>query len=408
MRMIFKVSYYIRSNYKNKEGKSPIMVRIYLNSEMCVVGSSGLSVNRSKWNAKFSRMKGRNSEALSLNLQLDNITTSLHEIFKQHENDEDISLDKIKNDFLGNVEKTDTFLELFCKYNADLKLLIGKTKSKATYQKYEITRKRFTEFLKHKYHRDDIRAGELNHITLHDFEIYLKTVTDCATNTTARFMSRLKTIVLFAQRSGMMTHNPFQNYKITVKRVDRGYLTEEELIRILEKEFTIKRLEQVRDVFIFSCFTGLAYIDVKNLNHENIRKSFDGEVWIMTKRQKTDVQSNVLLLDIPRRILQKYNGKLPNGKILPVLSNQKTNAYLKEIGDLCSINKEITFHLARHTFATTVTLAKGVPIETVSKMLGHTNIQTTQIYARITNSKISKDMGALVDKLGDMNKAVHI
>jgi site-specific recombinase XerD len=221
-------------------------------------------------------------------------------------------------------------------------------------------------------------------------------------------MSRLKTIVLFAQRSGMMTHNPFQNYKITVKRVDRGYLTEEELIRILEKEFTIKRLEQVRDVFIFSCFTGLAYIDVKNLNHENIRKSFDGEVWIMTKRQKTDVQSNVLLLDIPRRILQKYNGKLPNGKILPVLSNQKTNAYLKEIGDLCSINKEITFHLARHTFATTVTLAKGVPIETVSKMLGHTNIQTTQIYARITNSKISKDMGALVDKLGDMNKAVHI
>ncbi len=144
------------------------------------------------------------------------------------------------------------------------------------------------------------------------------------------------------------------------------------------------------------------------MNHENIRKSFDGEVWIMTKRQKTDVQSNVLLLDIPRRILQKYNGKLPNGKILPVLSNQKTNAYLKEIADLCSINKEITFHLARHTFATTVTLAKGVPIETVSKMLGHTNIQTTQIYARITNSKISKDMGALVDKLGDMNKAVHI
>ena len=384
------------------------MVRINLNGEMCVVGSSGLSVNRSKWNAKFSRMKGRNHEALSLNLQLDNITASLHEIFKQHENDEDISVTKIKSIYLGDGEKTDTFLELFNKYNIDLKSLVGKTKSHATYQKYEVTRKRFSNFLKHKYNREDIKLRELNHIMLHDFEIYLKTFAACSSNTTANFLSLLKTIVLFAQRSGMMTHNPFENYKITVKKVDRGYLTEEELTRILEKEFTIKRLEQVRDVFIFSCFTGLAYIDVKNLTHENIRKSFDGEIWIMTKRQKTDVQSNVLLLDIPKRILQKYNGKLPNGKILPVLSNQKTNAYLKEIADLCSINKEITFHLARHTFATTVTLAKGVPIETVSKMLGHTNIQTTQIYARITNSKISKDMGDLVDKLDDMNRAVHI
>ena len=375
---------------------------------MCVIGSSGLSVNRSKWDPKFSRMKGRTNDALSFNLQLDNITASLHQIFQQHEKDEDISLAIIKNIYLGNVEKTDTFLQLFNKYNNDLKLLIGKTKSKATYQKYEVTRKRFTNFLKYKYHRDDIKMGELNHIMLHDFEIYLKTVAACSANTTAKFLSLLKTIVLFAQRSGMMIHNPFENYKITVKKVDRGYLTEEELTRILEKEFAIKRLEQVRDVFIFSCFTGLAYIDVKNLTHENIRKSFDGEVWIMTKRQKTDVQSNVLLLDIPRRILLKYNGKLPNGKILPVLSNQKTNAYLKEIADLCSINKEITFHLARHTFATTVTLAKGVPIETVSKMLGHTNIQTTQIYARITNSKISKDMGDLVDKLDDMNRAVHI
>ncbi|MFA6887425.1 MAG: site-specific integrase [Bacteroidales bacterium] len=408
MRLIFKVSYYIRSNYKNKEGKSPIIIRIYLNGEMCVVGSSGLSVNTSKWNAKFSRMLGRTHDALSLNLQLDNISSSLNQIFKKHEDDDDISVEKIKNVYLGNFENTDTFLELFNKYNNDLKSLVGKTKSKATYQKYEVTRKRFTNFLKHKYHRNDIKVGELNHIMLHDFEIYLKTVAACSSNTTAKFLSLLKTIVLFAQRTGMMKHNPFENYKITVKKVDRGYLTEEELTRILEKKFTIKRLEQVRDVFIFSCFTGLAYIDVKNLTQENIRKSFDGEVWIMTKRQKTDVQSNVLLLDIPRRILQKYNGNLPNGKILPVLSNQKTNAYLKEIADLCSINKEITFHLARHTFATTVTLAKGVPIETVSKMLGHTNIQTTQIYARITNSKISKDMGALVDKLGDMNKAVHI
>jgi integrase len=170
----------------------------------------------------------------------------------------------------------------------------------------------------------------------------------------------------------------------------------------MQKEFTIKRLEQVRDIFIFACFTGLAYVDVRNLRETNVRISFDGNLWIMTKRQKTDVQSNIPLLDVPRQILEKYKGTLPNGMVLPVPSNQKMNAYLKEIGDLCGIGKNLTFHLARHTFATTTTLAKGVPIETVSKMLGHTNIKTTQIYARITDNKISHDMAVLAGKLKEM------
>jgi len=160
----------------------------------------------------------------------------------------------------------------------------------------------------------------------------------------------------------------------------------------------------VRDIFIFSCFTGLAYIDVYNLTEKNIRTSFDGRLWIMTKRQKTNVQSNILLLDVPKMVLNKYKGASPNDKLLPILSNQKMNAYLKEVGDLCEVDKELTFHLARHTFATTVTLAKGVPIETVSKMLGHTNIKTTQIYARITDSKISNDMQVLAGKLEGIEK----
>ena len=164
----------------------------------------------------------------------------------------------------------------------------------------------------------------------------------------------------------------------------------------------------VRDIFIFSCFTGLAYIDVYNLTEKNIRTSFDGRLWIMTKRQKTNVQSNILLLDVPKMVLNKYKGASPNDKLLPILSNQKMNAYLKEVGDLCEVDKELTFHLARHTFATTVTLAKGVPIETVSKMLGHTNIKTTQIYARITDSKISNDMQELAGKLEGIEKMFSI
>jgi site-specific recombinase XerD len=156
---------------------------------------------------------------------------------------------------------------------------------------------------------------------------------------------------------------------------------------IIGKKFALKRLELVRDIFVFSCYTGLAYIDVKNLRQKHIRTSFDGNLWVMTKRQKTDVQSNIPLLDVAKQILEKYKGTLPDEKVLPILSNQKMNAYLKEIGDLCGIEQNLTFHLARHTFGTTVTLAKGVPIETVSKMLGHTNIKTTQIYAGLPTAK---------------------
>ena len=217
-------------------------------------------------------------------------------------------------------------------------------------------------------------------------------------------MQFFKRIILIARNNGILVGDPFANYKIRLEKVDRGYLTEDEIKIILKKKMVSERLEQVRDVFIFSCFSGLAYVDVANLKEDNIRKSFDGNLWIITKRQKTNTDVNVPLLDIPKMILEKYKGKLPDGKVLPIISNQKLNAYLKEIADVCGIKKNLTFHLARHTFATTTTLAKGVPIETVSKMLGHTNIETTQIYARITNNKISNDMQGLDKKFVGIEK----
>ena len=189
--------------------------------------------------------------------------------------------------------------------------------------------------------------------------------------------------------------------------MNRGFLTDEEVLQIVNKELNVSRLELVRDVFIFSCFTGLAYIDVANLTPENI-VMLGGKEWIMTKRQKTSVETNVLLLDIPKRIVSKYSHQTyRDGKLFPILSNQKMNSYLKEIADICGIKKNLTFHLARHTFAT-LCLSKGVPMESVSKMLGHTNIRTTQIYARITNKKIEHDMEQFADKLGKFNTAMGI
>ena len=168
-------------------------------------------------------------------------------------------------------------------------------------------------------------------------------------------------------------------------------MTDEEILKIANKDLGIQRLELVRDLFVFSCFTGLAYIDVANLTPENI-VTLDDKQWIMTKRQKMSVATNVLLLDIPKNIIEKYSDKTyRDGKLFPMLTNQRTNSYLKEIADICGIKKDLTFHMARHTFAT-MSLSKGVSMESVSKMLGHTNIKTTQIYAHITNKKIEHDM----------------
>lgn len=396
MRMIFKVSYYVRSNYENKQGKSPLMIRIFLNGEMLNVGSSGIYIDKKLWNNSTNRVKGRGSESLNLNAQLDNISNSLQMIFKKHEFDEDLTLDKIKSIFLGKNKVKTTFVEFYDKYLEDIKAQVGAGKSIALYHKYSAARSHFVNFLHAKYGRKDLMPGELTHLIIHDFEIYLKTVVSLKSNSATKTLKFFKTVVIFAQKCGVMTHDPFLNHHFHLEPVDRGFLTDEEIQRIMQKDFEIPRLEMVRDVFIFSCFCGLAYIDVTHLTQENII-TLDNRPWIIINRQKTNVQSNIPLLEIPQMILDKYKGKTKDNRLLPVLSNQKINAYLKEIADLCGIKKRLSYHLARHTFATML-LSKGVPIESVSKMLGHTNIKTTQIYARITNKKIEQDMMQVADK----------
>ena len=396
MKMIFKVSYYVRSNYENKQGKSPLMIRIFLNGEMLNVGSSGICIDKKLWNSSTSRMKGRSSESLNLNAQLDNISSSLQTIFKKHEFDEDLTLDKIKSIFLGKNKVKTTFVEFYDKYLEDIKAQVGAGKSIALYHKYSAARKHFVNFLHTKYGRKDLMPGELTHLIIHDFEIYLRTVVALKPNSATKTLKFFKTVVIFAQKCGVMTHDPFLNHHFHLEHVDRGFLTDDEIRRIMERDFDIPRLEAVRDIFIFSCFCGLAYIDVAHLTRENI-VTLDNRKWIIINRQKTNVQSNIPLMEIPQMIITKYEGMTKDGRLLPVLSNQKINAYLKEIADLCGIKKRLSYHLARHTFAT-MSLSKGVPIESVSKMLGHTNIKTTQIYARITNKKIEQDMMQAADK----------
>ena len=348
MKMIFKVSYYVRSNYENKQGKSPLMIRIFLNGEMLNVGSSGICIDKKLWDSSTSRMKGRSSESLNLNAQLDNISSSLQTIFKKHEFDEDLTLDKIKSIFLGKNKVKTTFVEFYDKYLEDIKAQVGAGKSIALYHKYSAARKHFVNFLHTKYGRKDLMPGELTHLIIHDFEIYLRTVVALKPNSATKTLKFFKTVVIFAQKCGVMTHDPFLNHHFHLEHVDRGFLTDDEIRRIMERDFDILRPEAVRDIFIFSCFCGLAYIDVAHLTRENI-VTLDNRKWIIINRQKTNVQSNIPLMEIPQMIITKYEGKTKDGRLLPVLSNQKINAYLKEIADLCGIKKRLSYHLASHS-----------------------------------------------------------
>ncbi len=404
MKSTFKILFYLKRGAIRANGCALIMGRITVDG----VGtqfSTKLEVKPEEWDTKANRATGRSNANKQVNSLLEEIKASLHNIYHEMQRrDNYVTAEKVKNEFLGIAESHETLLALFAKHNADVEKLVGISKTAATLQKYKVTYNHMQSFLKDKYNVSDISLKEITLMFICDFEVYLMTTCKCGANTTAKFMQFFKRIILIARNNGLLVGDPFANYKIRLKKVDRGYLTDEEIAKILKKKFVSERLEHVRDIFIFSCFCGLAYIDVKNLTQDNIRTSFDGNLWIMTKRQKTDIKVDVPLLKIPQMILDKYKGKLPNGLLLPILSNQKMNAYLKEIGDVCGVRKTLTFHLARHTFATTTTLAKGVPIETVSKMLGHTNIETTQIYARITNSKISNDMKGLTGKFTGVEK----
>lgn len=403
MKSTFNVYFYIKKDKQKSNGTYPVFARITIDG-IANRFNTKVDVLLSTWNPTAQKCVGRSNELLKSNRLLDEIKSSLYTIYHNLlRQDGYVTSEKLKNEFLGHSENYCSLLKLFDKHNDDLKLLIGISKTKATYQKYDVTRRHIANFIYNKYHLTDIAIKDINHLFLTDFELYLRVVVGCGTNTTAKFMQFLKRIVIIARNNGLLFSDPFANYKIRIAPVDRGYLTEEELKIIMSKSLSIERLDHVRDLFVFSCFCGLAYGDMAALKKENIIKRSDDKLWIVTKRMKTNTNVNVPLLEVPLEILNKYKDLLPNQKILPVISNQKLNSYLKELADICGIKKNLTFHLARHTFATTTTLSMGVPIETVSKMLGHTKILTTQIYARITDTKIDNDMTILADKLSKMH-----
>ena len=385
-----------------KNSFTPIFCRITIAGE-AVSFNIHKDIRVELWDMENHKAAGNSREAREVNQVLDACRTILYNKYRDiFGKDNFVTAEKLKNSYLGISTDNTMLLELFRDLIKDIEALVNITKTKATLQKYKVTYTRLSEFMKFKYNISDINVKEIKYQFICDFEVYLRTQANCSPNTTAKFIQFFKRVILIAQNNGWIQHNPFGNYKIHFKKVDRGYLTDQELEVIKNKEFNIERLEKVRDIFVFACWTGLAYVDTYKLTYDNIKTGVDGKLWIMTKRAKTDTVVTVPLLDVPLSIIEKYRGKQDN-KVLPTLSNQKMNSYLKEIATVCGIEKRLSFHLARHTFASTTTLAKGVSIEAVSKMLGHTNIRTTQIYARVTENLISNEMNSLSTKLKTNN-----
>lgn len=391
MRRIFKVSFYIRGNHVNKDGTCAVMIRLSLDGERISAGTTGISIKPELWDGQRQQLKGRNTEVVQTNKKLGGIRDELLAIAEKLEFEGSLALDRVKAVFLGVDEDYDTIGKLFDKYIKNVKEQVDVCLSKTSLSKYELCRKRFMLMLEKKYHCKDMSLKELNPVVVQDYKNFLMTDVNMCNNTAVKTMKTFRTVILYGIKLGVIHKDPFVGVHFHMEKVDRGFLTDEEISAIMTKKFDLQRLELVRDLFIFSCFTGLAYIDVKALTPDKIVRLANVD-WIMSTRVKTVTPINVVLSEGAKRIIEKYkDAPKKKGHVFPILSNQKMNQYLKEIATACGIDKELTFHMARHTFAT-LTLSKGVPIESVSRMLGHTNIRTTQVYAKITNKKIEHDM----------------
>lgn len=398
MKSTFRTLFYLRKNQPRKDNTVPIMVKVTVNGES-VQFNSKVNVNPIIWDSKAGKAIARSKEAADINIALDNLRVAIRKSYDKQMEDYGYSMpEKIRNQVLGLEKGAKSLVEYIDLHNQQYENRVGVNTTRTTFIRYKLVKERVQDFLRLKYNVSDIPIRDLTPVVLENFYLYLRKDCKCENNSSMKTMQRLRKIVYFAKNMGEVMADPYQSFRVHFESVDREILTQEEIDTIYNKEFITGRLEQIRDIFIFACYTGLSYIDVSNLTEDNIQEAFDGNLWVMTKRSKTNVNANIRLLDIPKEILAKYKGSQKDGKCLPTVSNQKTNEYLKEIATICNINKKLTFHIARHSFATSITLSNGVPIESVSKMLGHTNIRTTQIYAKITDRKISKDMDALAQK----------
>ncbi|MFI3305286.1 MAG: site-specific integrase [Rikenellaceae bacterium] len=401
----FSILFMLKKSKPLKNGNLPIIVRVSTKGQVAEF-SIQRNIPASMWNQIKGCCKGRDHDSLALNNYIASVRSKLigihTELVRQ---DEVITANRIKDIYnnVGREAETKGLCEVYQEHNERCRSLIGIDFAESTVLKFDSSLKSLRDFIWVKYRKKEYRLQDLDVDFMRDFDFYLKTVRKCQHNSAIKHLKNLKKIVRQAVNSNLLERNPFLGYTIIQEDVDREFLSDDELTRIIEKDFACERVKQVRDVFVFCCFTGMAYADVNELAQEHIFTDGQGALWIKKRRKKTKVQFNVPILPPAKAIIDRYSNApecAAKGVLLPVISNQKMNVYLKEIADVCGIEKLLTTHVARHTCATTVMLAHNVCIENVAKILGHKNIKMTQHYAKVLDSSIMANMGDVTARYG--------
>lgn len=406
MRSTFKVLFYLKRNAPKKNGLIPVMCRITVNGKISQF-SCKLDVEEKTWNIELGRVSGRSTVAQETNRMLDKIRVGINKAYQDIcDKDNYVTAEKVRNVFLGMGMNHETLLAVFRQHNEDYAKQVGKIKSERSYWKYCIVYKHLEEFIKQRYKVSDIALKELAPAFITDFELFLRTEKNHCNNTVWSYMMPFRSIIFTAINNGWLQRDPFYAYSITKEETKRGFLSKEEINLLIKGTFKKPSYTLIRDLFIFCTFTGLSWTDMANLTKENLQTSFDGHLWIKTNRQKTGTESNIRLLDVAKHIIEKYDGITGDDKLLPVPCYVNCKNSIKVIAKKCGIEKNVTWHMSRHTYATTVCLSNDVPIETLSKMLGHRSIRTTQIYAKITAEKVSRDMEKLSKQIAQMESFI--
>lgn len=396
VRSSFAILFFIRDSRVRKDGTTSIEVVLTVNGERCAF-STGKKVKSCNWDKNKQQVKGKDEEAQSLNNYLKAIKAKLYQ--KEAELLDRgfiITADLLRDAYFDKVEsiKERSLFEVFEEHNQEQEKMIGNGVSKATHWVSVYTIRLLRKFVQQKYKREDLYLRELNLNFIQSFHSFLRIDKGMAQNSSTKHLKLLKKIINLSVANSYMAFNPFSTYKVEREPVDIDFLDEEELRKIINFDTPLPRLERTKDMFLFGCFTGLSYIDIKTLTPEHFEKDSAGRIWIKKRRVKTGVLSRIPLLPIAKLILDKYKG---GEKLLPIQDPADINKYLKDIAILCGINKRICFHTSRHTFASTVTLANNISLEVVSKMLGHTNTRMTAHYAKLIDKCIGEQMDKLMD-----------
>lgn len=394
-----KVTFYLKKNETRADGTVPVLGRIRIGSSM-VQFSAKVNVSEKLWDVKSGRAKGKSKAATNVNAELDNLCVAIHSAYKdlQLKSDNVLATD-VKNAFQGIATEQDTLIKHYEYLNEKFYKNVGVNRSVDTYKRYCVALNHLKKFLHKKYKVRDMAFQALNSTFVKSFDLYLRADLGFSNHTIVNIMARLHLVIKSAMDNGLIRQDPFIDYEYISQPLVARCLSEEEFNLILKTPLPKDNMNLVRDVFIFSCMTGLAFSDLRNLTPEHLKQAEDGVWWIHTARKKTGTPCHIPLMELPLQLIKKYKGISDKGRLFPMLSCSKTNINLKKIAKICGIERCLTFHQARHTYASLITLSQGVPMDTVRELLGHRDWRSTRIYAHLTQEKIGDDMVNLQSKI---------